>query len=359
MEIVSLLVEKGDKNLLLSQDKKGGTVLHNIISIYNNSNRDNNSGHDNSDHDEEDVDEQEDADWEYTDTIFNYLLQEGGEDLVMLRDCYGDTALNYLLKLDSSGNEACTWGTKMIEIGGKNLCLVKDQDGRNPMHLAVYKCKHPYLFDVLLAAGGTELVIDENRNGYTPLHHLLWLQERSRQWNKIPTNILRGMMRNGGADYRMGYPDMDFYARRPILMFYVEFSMYTLSREHMYPKVVDVIENIGIMSDAILQTQPGTLGQLLEKVAGITILQWAINFGIHDSHKFCFPSEKVLNWKMVLSIVESKSFQDACYTFDVGTHMYPFASLASSINRCNNDLLSILYYITRSNPTRLLNIIMC
>ena len=34
MEIVSLLVEKGDKNMLLYQDNKGGTFLHNVISVY-------------------------------------------------------------------------------------------------------------------------------------------------------------------------------------------------------------------------------------------------------------------------------------------------------------------------------------
>jgi ankyrin repeat protein len=58
------------------------------------------------------------------------------------------------------------WGKNMIEIGGKSLCLVKDKDGENPMHLAVVECKHPYLFDVLLAAGGADLVVDENRKGY-------------------------------------------------------------------------------------------------------------------------------------------------------------------------------------------------
>ena len=354
MEIVSLLVEKGDKNMLLSQDKKGGTVLHNIISIYNNS-----GGHMNADDEEEDAesqeDEEEDANWKYADTVFAYLLQQGGRDLVMLRDCDGDTALTYLLKLESRGNQAYMWGTKMIDVGGKKLCLVKDRGGKNAMHLAMDECKHPYLFDVLLAAGGTDLVIDENTEGYTPLHYLLWIQQDLER-QKIPTNILRGMMRNGGADYHMTYPDMqDIYARRPILLFYVHFSMNGFSTCE-YPRVLDVIENIGIMSDAVIKTQPGTLGRLLEKFAGKTILQWAINFGIHDSHKYSSPSEKIQNWKMILSFVESKLFQDTYFTFDDGTNMYPIACLALSIDIHNEDLLSILYYIIRLNPSRLLNI---
>ena len=271
----------------------------------------------------------------------------------MLADGYGDTALSYLLKLDSQGNEAYTWGTNMIEVGGKNLCLIKDQNGDNPMHLAVRGCNHPYLFDVLLAAGGADLVLDENRDGYTPLHYVLWI-ERNHQ--KIPTNILRGVMSNGGADYRMTYPYMqDSYARRPTLIFYVHFANSTLLESGSYPRNLDVIENIGIMSDAAMQSQPGTLGRLLETFGDFTILQWAINFGIYRTHKHSLPSEKVEGWKMILSIVESELFQDTCFTFDAVTNMYPIASLALAV-RCEKDLLSILYCVIRLDPSRLLSI---
>ena len=356
MGIVSLLVEKGGNKLLLSQDNRGGSILHNIISTYNKSIHDFEQRHENGDQEAEE--EEDEEGWQYVDEVFQYLLESGGYDLVMLKDCYGDTALSYLLKSGSQPIQACTWGMAMVGIGGRDLCLSKDENGYNSMHHAVYRCNYSSLFDVLLAAGGKDLVLDENRRGYTPLHYLFYIQQDSSDKEKIPTNILRAMMMNGGADYLITFPDCEGFARREILWWYVYFSFGTFHDFHEYPRVIDVLENIQIMSDVIIQTQPGTLGQLLEIIDVHTILQKAINLGIYDSHKESSPSEKVKHWRMILSFVESKLFQDVCYTFDVGTNTYPILSLAKSINRYNKDLLSILYYIIRSNPSHLLNITM-
>jgi ankyrin repeat protein len=355
MPIISLLVEKGDKNMLLSQDEKGGTVLHNIVSIHR-GNSDEADDDEEEDKDEEDEDEEDEdaADWDHADTVFQYLLDKGGNDLLCIRDRYGDTALSYLLKSQSIGSLiAYTWGTAMIDLGGKNLCVMKDRDGNNPMHLAVMNCKHAYLFDALLLHGGKDSVLDENNSGFTPLHYLLYIQKYEQR--RIPTNILKGMMSNGGADYKITYPDMKFYARRGMLEFYVHFSMVTFSHQE-HPRVLDVLENIQIMSEAILPHQPGTLGQLLKRIDVTTNLQWAINFGIHDSHKKCTPSDKVEHWKTIMSLVESDVFHEACYTFDFGTNLYPIASLASYINERNRDLLSVLYCIIRYNPSSFLSI---
>mmetsp|Transcript_3012 Transcript_3012/g.5631 ORF Transcript_3012/g.5631 Transcript_3012/m.5631 type:complete len:109 (-) Transcript_3012:1775-2101(-) len=103
------------------------------------------------------------------------------------------------------------------------------------MHLAVMKCKHAYLFDALLIHGEKDSVLDENNSGCTPLHYMLYIQKDEQR--RIPTNILKGMMNYGGANYKMTYPDMKFYARRGMLEFYVHFSMVTFSHEE-HPRVL-------------------------------------------------------------------------------------------------------------------------
>jgi hypothetical protein len=109
--------------------------------------RDNVDGNTNADDEEEDApqeDEVEDTNWQHAGAVFKYLLHQGGEiRLGTAIDSY--TALSYLLKLDSSqGNQAYMWGTALIEIGSKNLCLVKDQNEMNQMNLTpVNQCKHP------------------------------------------------------------------------------------------------------------------------------------------------------------------------------------------------------------------------
>jgi len=71
-------------------------------------------------------------------------------------------------------------------------------------------------------------VLDENRNGYTPL----------------PTNILMATMMNGGADYQITVPDIEGYACREILVWYAHFSYGKLKDFHEYPRVIDILENI-------------------------------------------------------------------------------------------------------------------
>ena len=145
-EEARIMVNIGGKELVTMKDFCGRTVLHVILSFF---------------------------DDDILDTI-SLLLEVGGEELVMMTDRDDKTALHYAFDpgLSMAENEMKRDIVHdMLEVGGRKLAFSTDRDGRTALHEACtdFYCD-PESISRLLAKGGEKLALITDFHGITALH---------------------------------------------------------------------------------------------------------------------------------------------------------------------------------------------